>query len=298
MVGHAGPEGRGFQEVKGLGADLAALGPHVTGSRVTADVALLHDWHAWWAADQEGRPSARVDHAGVLRAWHRALWENHVTTDLAHPEHDLSAYRVVVVPRLHLLTDTAVDNLVGYVRAGGTLVSGFLTGVTDRDDRVRPGGMDPRLRDLFGIRVLHEWWPLEAGETAACDGFDGTLWSEELQAAPGAETVAAYRGGELDGLPAVLRNGRAWYVSTLPVPQALRTLLARITAGAGVRPVLDGLPAGVEAVRRGDLLFLLHHGREPVTVTLPDGDHHDLLTGTTVTGTLTLGRYGVAVLRP
>jgi beta-galactosidase len=96
----------------------------------------------------------------------------------------------------------------------------------------------------------------------------------------------------------VLRNGRAWYVSTLPVPQALRTLLARITAGAGVRPVLDGLPAGVEAVRRGDLLFLLHHGREPVTVTLPDGDHHDLLTGTTVTGTLTLGRYGVAVLRP
>ncbi|WP_329138713.1 beta-galactosidase [Streptomyces sp. NBC_00670] len=298
MVGHAGPEGRGFQEVKGLGADLAALGPHVTGSRVTADVALLHDWHAWWAADQEGRPSARVDHAGVLRAWHRALWENHVTTDLAHPEHDLSAYRVVVVPRLHLLTDTAVDNLVGYVRAGGTLVSGFLTGVTDRDDRVRPGGMDPRLRELFGIRVLHEWWPLEAGETAACDGFDGTLWSEELQAAPGAETVAAYRGGELDGLPAVLRNGRAWYVSTLPVPQALRTLLARITAGAGVRPVLDGLPAGVEAVRRGDLLFLLHHGREPVTVTLPDGDHHDLLTGTTVTGTLTLGRYGVAVLRP
>jgi beta-galactosidase len=298
MVGHAGPEGRGFQEVKGLGADLAALGPHVTGSRVTADVALLHDWHAWWAADQEGRPSARVDHAGVLRAWHRALWENHVTTDLAHPEHDLSAYRVVVVPRLHLLTDTAVDNLVGYVHAGGTLVSGFLTGVTDRDDRVRPGGMDPRLRDLFGIRVLHEWWPLEAGETAACDGFDGTLWSEELQAAPGAETVAAYRGGELDGLPAVLRNGRAWYVSTLPVPQALRTLLARITAGAGVRPVLDGLPAGVEAVRRGDLLFLLHHGREPVTVTLPDGDHHDLLTGTTVTGTLTLGRYGVAVLRP
>lgn len=298
MVGHAGPEGRGFQEVKGLGADLAALGPHVTGSRVTADVALLHDWHAWWAADQEGRPSARVDHAGVLRAWHRALWENHVTTDLAHPEHDLSAYRVVVVPRLHLLTDTAVDNLVGYVRAGGTLVSGFLTGVTDRDDRVRPGGMDPRLRELFGIRVLHEWWPLEAGETAACDGFDGTLWSEELQAAPGAETVAAYRGGELDGLPAVLRNGRAWYVSTLPVPQALRTLLARITAGAGVHPVLDGLPAGVEAVRRGDLLFLLHHGREPVTVTLPDGDHHDLLTGTTVTGTLTLGRYGVAVLRP
>jgi beta-galactosidase len=95
----------------------------------------------------------------------------------------------------------------------------------------------------------------------------------------------------------VTRRGRAWYLSTLPEPEALRGLLARIAAEAGARPVLDGLPADVEAVRRGELLFLLHHGREPVTVTVP-GTHRDLLTGETVTDRLTLGRYGVAVLEP
>jgi beta-galactosidase len=296
MVGHAGERGRTFQEVVELGADLARIGPEVAGSRVGADIAVLHDWDAWWASAQDGRPSARVDLPDVLHAWHRALWQAHLTTDFAHPEHDLGGYRLVVVPQLYALTDAAADRLLAYVRDGGTLVSGFLTGVADQDDRIREGGMDARLRALFGIRTLHEWWPLEAGETAPCDGFDGTLWSEEIEPDDTVDETIPYRGGELDGLPAVLRRGRAWYLSTLPEPDALRALLAGIAAAAGVRPVLAGLPADVEAVRRGDLLFLLHHGREPVVVDVP-GTHHDLLTGTTHTDRVPLGRYGAAVLR-
>ncbi|AIS00838.1 beta-galactosidase [Streptomyces glaucescens] len=296
MVSHAGEQGRTFQEVKRTGADLRRLA-EVTGTRIAADIAILHDWHAWWAGEQQARPSRRAGLEGVLRAWHRALWEAGLTTDFAHPEHDLGGYRVVVVPQLYLLTDAAIENLLGFVRAGGTLVSGFLTGVADEDDRVRPGGMDARLRELFGIRVLHEWWPLEAGESTECDGFRGTLWSEEIEAADDVTETVPYRGGELDGLPALLRRDRAWYLSTLPEPDALRALLARIAADAGVRPVLDGLPPAVEAVRRGELLFVLNHGREPVTVPVP-GRHHDLLTGTTVTDGVRLDRYGVAVLRP
>lgn len=203
---------------------------------------------------------------------------------------------MVLVPQLQLLGDAAVDNLVAYVRGGGTLVCGFFTGVADADDRIRPGGMDSRLRELFGIRTVHEWWPLDAGATVECDGFDGTLWSEELEPDGSAETVAAYRGGELDGLPAVLRKGTAWYVSTLPGPEALRGLLGRAAAEAGVRPVLERLPSGVEAVRRGALLFLLNHGRSPAAVELP-GRYVDLLTGAGADGGVELERYGVAVLR-
>ncbi|MFE6639156.1 beta-galactosidase [Streptomyces tendae] len=296
MVGHAGEHGRTHQEVVELGADLARLGPHVAGGTVGSDIAVLHDWHAWWAADQEARPSARVDHADVLRAWHRALWRGGLTTDFAHPEDDLTPYKAVVVPQLYALTDAAVDNLLAHVRGGGTLVCGFLTGVADMDDRIRPGGMDARLRELFGIRTLHEWWPLDADESADCDGFRGTLWSEEIEPDGTASETIPYRGGELDGLPAVLRKGSAWYLSTLPEPDALRDLLARVAADAGAHPVLDTLPADVEAVRRGDLLFLLHHGRDPVTVDVP-GTHRELLTDAVVTDRVTLGRYGVAVLR-
>ncbi|MEV6616188.1 beta-galactosidase [Streptomyces sp. NPDC051051] len=313
MVGHAGEEGRTYQEVRRLGADLARISARVTGRHSVNDIAVLHDWHAWWASSQEARPSAHVGHADVLHAWHRALWESHLTTDFAHPEHDLGGYKLVVVPQLYLLTDTAIDNLLAYVRGGGTLVSGFLTGVADEDDRIRPGGMDARLRELFGIRTLHEWWPLDPEEHAVCDGFRGTLWSEEIEKTDDAVAEASYRGGDLDGLPAVLRKDRAWYVSTLPEPDSLRELLARIAAGAGAVPVLADLPDRVEAVRRGDLLFLLNHGRESVTVEVP-GTHRNLLadadadadadtgtgTGTDadaeVTDRVTLGRYGVAVL--
>ncbi|MFE6887959.1 beta-galactosidase [Streptomyces sp. NPDC057694] len=299
MVGHAGEEGRAFAEVKRIGAELALLEGEVAGTRVSADVAVLHDWHSWWAGSQEARPSTRVAYEDVVRAWHRALWEAGLTTDFAHPEHDLSAHRMVVVPQLYLLTDAAVENLLAYARGGGRIVCGFFSGIADADDRVRPGGMDSRLRELFGIRTVHEWWPLAPEESVDCGEFTGTLWSEELTAAEDAEVVSAYRGGELDGMPAVLRRGRAWYLSTLPEPSALRALLAGVAAEAGVRPPLPGLPAGVEAVRRGEVLFLLHHGRDEVVVELPaeDGPLRDLLTGDEHTGSVTLGRFGVVALR-
>ncbi|MFI6412327.1 beta-galactosidase [Streptomyces sp. NPDC050585] len=296
MLPHAGEHARGFREVRRIGAELALLGPEVAGTRVAADVAVLHDWHAWWGAEQEGRPSREVAYPEVVRAWHRALWEAGHTTAFAHPEHDLSGYRMVVAPQLYLLTDAAVENLVAYAEAGGTLVCGFWTGVADGDDRVRPGGMDGRLRALLGIGTLHEWWPLAPGGAVACDGFTGTLWSEELEAGD-ARVVAAYRDGDLAGLPAVLRRGRAWYVSTLPDPEGLRALLGRAAAEAGARPVLDGLPAGVEAVRRGGLLFVLNHGREPVEVAVPGAYRDVLAQAPVVDGVLALERYGVAVLR-
>ncbi|MER5451156.1 beta-galactosidase [Streptomyces sp. NPDC002764] len=297
MVGHAGEQGRTYQETKQLGTELALIGAEVTDSHTRNDIAILHDWHSWWAGAHEGRLSTLVDHTGILTAWHRALWQAHLATDFARPEHDLSAYKLVVVPQAYALTDTAIDNLLAYVRDGGTLVSGFLTGIADEHDRVRAGGMDARLRELFGIRTLHEWWPLDEDENVRTDGFLGTLWSEEIEKDADTTADVTYKGGELDGMPAVLRRGRAHYLSTLPEPHALRDLLTAIAAEAGVHPVLPGLPDQVEAVRRGDLLFLLNHGRDAVTVELP-GSHRDLLTRATFEGPCTLERYGVVVLRP
>ncbi|MEW9513522.1 beta-galactosidase [Streptomyces bacillaris] len=297
MVSHAGEHGRAYQEIKQIGAELSRLGESVAGTHVTSEVAILHDWDSWWADEQEGRPSSEVHYPAVVRAWHRALWEAGVTTDFAHPEHTLTPYRLVVVPHLYLLTDAAVDNLVAHVRGGGTLVCGFMTGAADQDDRIRPGGMDERLRDLFGIRLVHEWWPLPAGEKVTCDGlrtFEGTLWAEELELSA-AETVATYRSGELVGMPAVLRHGRAWYVSTLPEPTALRELLAHVAHEAGARPVLENRPPGLEAIRRGGVLFLLNHAPGPIVVEVP-GSYRDLLTGDRVDGSVRLERHGAAVL--
>ncbi|MDF9810956.1 beta-galactosidase [Streptomyces sp. SPB162] len=303
MLTHTGAGGRTFQEVKGLGADLLRLKDAV-GGRVEAQAAVLHDWNAWWAGRQPGRPSTLLEYEQVLRSWHQALWESGITTDFAHPETDLSRYRLLLVPHLYLLTDAALDNLAAYVRAGGTLVCGFFTGVADEDDRIRAGGVDVRLRELLGLAAVHEWWPLDDGETVTVEDtalgpFRGTLWSEDLEPST-AHPMAVHKGGVLDGRPAVTRHsygdGTAWYVSVLPEPAALRALLTRAADETGVRPPLPNLPATVEAVHRGGLLFLLNHGRHPATVPVP-GAHTDLLTGRDLHDEIPLDRYGAAVLR-
>ena len=95
-----------------------------------------------------------------------------------------------------------------------------------------------------------------------------------------------------DGGPAVTRHavgdGVAWYAATRFDPSPL---LARVCAEAGVEPVLEGLPEGVEAVRRsgpgGDFVFVLNHTGAPVAVA-----GEDLLGGD---GTVPPG--GVAVVK-
>ncbi|GAA2397573.1 beta-galactosidase [Streptomyces glaucosporus] len=305
MLPHAGRRGRTFRQVRELGAELGAL-EEVTGAPVPAGAVVLHDWNAWWATLQQGRPSNRLTYEEPLRTWHRALWELHLTCDFAHPEAELGAYRLVAVPHLYLLTDAALDNLAAYVRGGGTLVCGFFTGVADADDRIREGGMDARLREVLGIDLVHEWWPMGEDEvqhltpvSVTAAGAAARLWREDLETS-GAETVVSYRGGELDGRPAVTRHsfgaGTAWYLSTLPDPGTLRALLGRAAGEAGVRPPLPGLPAGVEAVRRGGLLFVLNHRREPAAVPL-NAPATDLLTGRRYERNVPLGRHGAAVLR-
>ncbi|UED86449.1 beta-galactosidase [Streptomyces profundus] len=299
MLPHAGERTRAFAGIRDLGAELAGLDA-VLGGEVNAEIAVLHDWNAWWASEQPGRPSGEPSYPGLLAAWHHALWQRNLTCDFAPPEADLSGYKMVVIPQLYLLSDAALDNLLAYVAGGGTLVCGFFTGVADEDDRVREGLVDERLRRVLGLAV-HEWAPLSAGESVRLDdGTRGTLWSEELELA-GAETVAAYADGELAARPAVTRHrhgrGTAWYLSTLPEPPALVELLATAAGEAGVTPPLPALPADVEAVRRGGHLFLINHGADAVTVPLPT-PHLEVLTGREHGARLLLERRGVAVLTP
>ena len=113
-------------------------------------------------------------------------------------------------------------------------------------------------------------------------------------------------GADLDGVPAVVRHthasgGQAWYVATLPPQPVLDDVLTRAAARAGVPSAVPGhpsggpLPDGVEAVRRGDVLFLLNtsSGERDVALT---GTHHDLLTGTDTTGAVRLGPEDAAAL--
>ncbi|MBB2924673.1 beta-galactosidase [Cellulomonas cellasea] len=321
MLPHAGTGSRVFREVRELGAGLAGL-DEVLGSRVEADVAILWDQQSFWAQDLEWRPSVDARHRERVDAFYDRLWRDGITVDFAHPEHDLSRYKLVLAPASYLLTARAAENLTAYVAQGGTLLTSFFSGIVDEHDRVHTGPHLSVLRDALGVTV-EEFLPLRAGERVHValapetgaevpdEGHEGTqppapvvadVWADDLTLA-GAEVVGTYTDGPAAGRPAITRHrhgaGTGWYLSTRPDADGLARVLRRVYRDAGVTPA--GLPEDVEVVRRrgaeADFVVVANHTDKPVDLGLSGVD---LLTGETAEpgrGALTVAGGGVRVVR-
>jgi len=291
MVPHAGTDTKIWREVVQLGADLSKLA-EVRGSRVVADAAIAWDYQSWWAAELDSHPANDPLYLERVKAFHGALWRAGITADIVHPEGDLSGYRLLLVPSLYLTTDAAAANIAGFA---GHLVVSYFSGIVDENDAIRLGGYPGAFRERLGVRT-EEFHPLLPGESVVLDdGSHATLWTEDVHL-EGAEALVRHVDGPVAGRPAVTRHGTATYVATRLDDAALDRLLAGVCQAAGVRPPVEGLPAGVEAVRRrGDgaaYLFLINHGAEPVSVRVSGVD---LLSGSD--GSVELEPFGVAVVR-
>ncbi|MEU6273758.1 beta-galactosidase [Streptomyces populi] len=275
MLPHAGTEGRVWKEVSALGAELAHLG-EVTGTRVHGDVAVLFDWHSWWALELQARPSDQFRYLDAVRDWYEALWSMNITCDVLSPGADLTPYRAVVAPNLYLLSDDDTDNITQYVRQGGHLAVGCFSGVVDDCDRVRPGGHPGALRDVLGL-VVDEFLPLRPSDRARLeDGTDARQWVERIEPR-GCTTVRRFAdtadGGPARGGPAVTRHafgrGTAWYAGGRLSARSLRDVVREVCERAHVTPVVAA-PPGLEAVRRTghrhSYLFLINHTRDTVGV--------------------------------
>jgi beta-galactosidase len=162
MLPQGGTSTRIWREVVELGAEIGGL-KALRGTRVEPDLAIVWDWESWWAQELEWRPSVDLAYTERIRAWYEAAWRAGLTVDFAHPEADLSRYRLVVAPALYLTTPQAAASLRRYVEGGGTLVVGCFSGIVDAWDRVHPGPYPGALRDVLGVRV-EEWLPLREAE--------------------------------------------------------------------------------------------------------------------------------------
>jgi beta-galactosidase len=281
LVPHAGPDSPVFREAVGLGRRMKALAPLVEqAGPVTARVAVSWDAPSWWALQGGGLPAAHIDYLGAVQQAHRALYHSGIATDFVFPGLEglgerLRAYEIVVLPHLYLVSDDAAAAIREFVAGGGHLVAGHLSGIADPAGRIRLGGYPGAFRDVLGVRVV-EWRPLAPGEEVALDNGDRAVrWSERVETA-GAQTLVRYAGDMLAGAPAITRNrfgeGSAWYVSPGLDDDALRRVLDQVAAEAGVTPAVPGLPPRVEAVRRGDLVFLFNHGDVPAEIPLPGAE--------------------------
>ncbi|WP_300342636.1 beta-galactosidase [Nesterenkonia sp.] len=324
MVPHAGPDTDVYRTAVRLGEALRQLRP-VQGSQVQSEVALLFDYEAWWGAELDSHPTNELSYPEEVLHFYRSLWKAGVTTDVVHPSHDLSGYRAVIVPVLYLVRQKDAERIAQAAENGAQVLVSFFSGIVDENDAVHLGGYPGAFRRMLGIRT-EEFWPLQRGEQLLLDdGGRADLWSEKVHCADSgagaAEVLARFAElrmadgssqmppslaptGQfpLEGSPAITRNtvgkGAAWYAATRLDEPSLDALVRQVLIEAGVPPVHQDAPEGVDVVRRrhpdgASYLFVLNHTPQPVTL---KASGSELLSGTRVTGRLEVASGEVAVV--
>ncbi|WP_248929140.1 beta-galactosidase [Paenibacillus hamazuiensis] len=312
MVSHTGDENsRVYREVEQLGNELKRLTP-VVGSRVKAKVAILFDWHNWWALELSSKPNWDVRYVEQIAHYYKPLFEQNIAVDFVQPTGDLSGYSVVFAPTLYMVEPGVKENLESYVAGGGTLLTTFFSGMVDENDRIHLGGYPAPLRKLLGLTVeeLDPMLPEQtnrivvSGLAPEADGeYECSLWADVIRL-EGAQALAAFAEDFYAGGPAVTVNafgsGKAYYVGTRGEESFTSRLVAKVLADAGVQAPLAAEP-GVEVQCREKedqrFVFVLNHLPRPASITLPAGEHRELIGGEALSGTLELAPNGVAVMQ-
>ncbi|MBR6889791.1 MAG: beta-galactosidase [Clostridia bacterium] len=301
VVGHSGHERtRVFGDVQAVGAALTRLNG-LQGDMPVAEVALLYDLPNRWALDDCQGPRREKHYMDVVLEHYKALKDKGVDVDVIDQTRGFDGYKLIVAPMLYMLRPSAAQRLTEFVKNGGTLVCTAMTGRVDEDDLCFLGGFPGPLREVLGI-WCEDIDALYDGEENAIDMGGKAYPCIELCDLIHAETarvLGIYGKDFYAGEPCVTRNdlggGAAYYIATHPCSEFLDDFYKAVFSRAGVVPLIENLPSGVDVCRRGDMLFVMNFTGKPVTVTLPAGE--DALTGERVGGATALPVNGLKAVR-
>jgi len=306
LVGPDGTPVPFYAEVAEVGADFERADSALAGTTVHADVAVLYDYNSRWAVIWQ-QHSKEFDYLKSLIAYYRPLHDIVRSVDIVSDTTPLSSYKLVIAPALNLLTPAAATNLESYVRGGGHLVLTARSGMKDEDNALYPQRQPGPLVSLLGARV-EQYYALDKPVPFSGEWGDGqsSVWAEQLGSlASDVQVLSRYgkSNGWLDGQPAVVTrkvgSGRITYIGATLDAAATRRAAQWLLHDAGVAPVLQEIPEGVDvAIRSGSgkrILILTNYASETRTVKLT-APMEDVLHGGTV-ASIELAQYGVAVLR-
>jgi beta-galactosidase len=306
---NARPTARVFKEVAQLGDEMKLLAPALKGTRVQSEVCILFSHDNEWALQQPMQPNKFFSLREHIQLFYNALHDRNIPVDFARPTEDLSRYKIVFAPSLHLLSGGEADRLKLYVQNGGTLVSTFNTGLVDEHNIAPDSGYPHDLTDLFGLEVL-EFDQLPPGEENHLT-FKGTfptshmhparLWCDVIEPKE-CQVLATYAKDFYAGRPALTLNsfglGKAVYIGTQSHQHFYVDLVTWLRQMCNLHPLLK-VPDQVEvSLRQKDdakIYFLLNHQNSPVRIQFYK-PMHDFLTGNTFSGNYDLPPHGVLVL--
>jgi beta-galactosidase len=306
---HIEGNNRVFMEISQIGEELKLLAPSLKDTKVVSEVCILYSHENDWSLQQPNQPNKYFSLREHIQLIYNALHDRNILVDFARPSEDISQYKIVFAPSLHLLAPAEADRLKLYVQNGGTLVSTFNTGLVDQHHIAPDTGFPGDMTDLFGLEVL-EFDPIPPGEENHLT-FKGAfptshlhpakLWCDIIEPKD-CQVLAVYSKGFYASRPAMTMNnfglGKAIYIGTMSHQHFYHDFTGWLRQMCNLHPLLK-VPENVEVCLRQKegvrVYFLLNHQNSPVRIQFYK-PMHDFLTGNTFSGNYDLPPHGVLVL--
>jgi beta-galactosidase len=268
VVDHDGStENRVFKEVAKLGKKMEEISKQVVGSERKAEAAILYDWESDWALEHaQGFGLDTKQYPQTLQKHYQAFWERDIPIDVITKENDFEKYKLLVAPMLYLTSEKTITRLKKFVQNGGTLVSGYITGLVDEHDLTYLGGWQNDLRELFGIE------PLEIDTLYPSDRNSVTYKEKEytlkeyatVLKVDSAESLGEYQEDFYAKTPAVTKNsfgdGEAYYIGGRLEHAFHQEFYGEVIEKLKLRPVLDvghGIGVSVQGREQENGTFII-----------------------------------------
>lgn len=308
VVDHCGHENtRVFKEAAELGERLKNISA-VQGSDVKAEAAIIYDWENYWAIKCANgfRNDDKKYHEECLKHY-KYFWKNGINTDVIDSEQDFSGYKIIAAPMLYMIKPGVSEKLFEFVKNGGILVSGFMSGYVNEDDLCFLGGFPGgKLKELFGIwnEEIDTLYPEDRNSV----GFNGNEYSAfdycEIIHPDTAETLARYNDDFYAEESAVTVNtygkGRAYYIAFRGDDGFINDFYDSISAGVSSAAEYINFPDGVSVRTREnetEVFFFIQNWNEADVEINVKSALKNIETNENVSGEVVLKKYETLILK-
>lgn len=284
---YGGSDTRVFKEVTEVGKSLEQI-REISGSETHAKAAILYDRENIWAIhESQGPRNKDLHYTECVLKQYRSLRMQGLNVDIISMEHELSEYRLLVVPMAYLFLDGYEEKLKAFANAGGTLVLTYWSGIVDATDRCFLGGTPYGLMDVTGVRsteidALYDW---ESNHIIAQEnnhlGMRGKYECKnlcDLIQVTDAEVLYHYTDDFYQGWPALTHKsygqGHAYYICADMEPAFYNEFYETVIEEAKIEKPLSEIPENVSVTTRENdktrYLFLQNFGKNTVNITVPE----------------------------
>lgn len=303
-----GSFGPSRSELAKLGCELPVFAKALKGSKTVADVALLYNYdnqwvQGWWISN------SREAYDNIACTYYNGLKSLKRNIDVISENHSLKGYKIIAAPSLQMISDTLANRLLEFVKQGGSLIINQRTGTKDPFNRFRELASPGVFLNASGMKAV---WVESQITGKSLKNFRINLDNQFFEPATymdliqlnGAEVIASFADGELDGKPAITvgkyGKGNILYVGTDAISPLFYEKVCKTLAIKLDLKALADVPLEVEVTTRQtdkDVFYFfinLTDTAQPINL---KENFVEVLSGKTISGNIELAGLDAIVLK-